>query len=152
LVPGSEAGRIVVGVDGSQSSERALATAFEESSLRGVGLTAIQAWTQPYFDMPGSGASVPDSVVVDSFRGEEMRWLSEQLAGWREKYPDVDLRQVVQQGSPGGVISAASAGAELVVVGSRGRGGFKTLLLGSVSHAVLHHAHCPVMVVRPVHD
>ncbi len=150
---GSEAGRVVVGVDGSPSSERALGLPFEEASLRGVGLTALQAWTQPYYEMPGKGGgALPEALVVESFAGEEMRWLSEQLAGWREKFPDVELRQVVQHGSPGGVISNASAGAELVVVGSRGRGGFKTLLLGSVSHAVLHHAHCPVMVVRPVHD
>jgi nucleotide-binding universal stress UspA family protein len=149
--PGSEAGRVVVGVDGSPSSERALGSAFEEASMRRVGLTAIQAWTEPYFELPGKGGgALPEPLVVDVFKGEEMRWLSEQLAGWREKYPDVELRQIVQHGSPGGVISEASAGAELVVVGSRGRGGFKTLLLGSVSHAVLHHAHCPVMIVRPV--
>ncbi len=149
---GPENGRVVVGVDGSPSSEHALGVAIEEASLRGVGLTAVQAWSHAFFELPGKGAPVPESVLVDTFEGEEMLWLSEELAGWREKYPDVDLRQVVRHGSPAGVLSAVSAGAELLVVGSRGRGGFRTLLLGSVSHAVLHHAHCPVMVVRPAPD
>ncbi len=148
----TEASRVVVGVDGSPPSEGALGVAFEEASLRRVGLTALQAWAHPLYDNPGHGAPLPENVIVDTFAGEEMRWLSEQLAGWREKFPDVDVRQVVAHGSAAGVLSAASAGADLLVVGSRGRGGFRTLLLGSVSHAVLHHAHCPVMVVRPVHD
>ncbi len=149
---GGEAGRVVVGVDGSPASEQALAVAFEEASLRGVGLTAVLAWAQPFYDLPGHGGPIPESVQVEVFDGEEMRWLSEALAGWREKFPDVELRQVVRHGSPAEVLSAMSAGAELLVVGSRGRGGFRTLLLGSVSHAALHHAHCPVMVVRPQHD
>lgn len=145
---GPEAGRVVVGVDGSPSSENALAAAFEEASLRSVGITALHAWTYPFYDLPGHGAPIPDSVVVDAFDGDEALRLSEQLAGWREKYPDVEVRQVVHKASPAEALTNASGGAELVVVGSRGRGGFKSLLLGSVSHAVLHHAHCPVMVVR----
>ncbi len=146
---GGEVGRVVVGVDGSPASEQALAIAFDESSVRGVGLTAVLAWSQPSYAMPVHGGTLPESMLVEAFDGEDMRWLSEALAGWREKFPDVELRQVVRHGSPAEVLSAMSAGAELLVVGSRGRGGFQTLLLGSVSHAALHHAQCPVMVVRP---
>ena len=152
LPPSPDAGRVVVGVDGSEASAYALGLAFEEASLRGVGLTVLHAWSQPYFELPGKGGPVPESVLVDTFEGEELRWLSEELAGWQEKYPDVDVRRAVRHGGAVGVIAAASAGAELVVVGSRGRGGFRTLLLGSISHGVLHHAHCPVMVVRPPVD
>ena len=71
------------------------------------------------------------------------------LARWQQKVPDVDVRQLVVHSHPGRALIAASAGAELVVVGSRGRGSFRSILLGSVSHAVLHHAHGPVAVVRP---
>jgi len=74
--------------------------------------------------------------------------MAEQLAGLREEFPDVAVQQRLIQGRPAHEIADASRGAELVVVGSRGRGGFVSLLLGSVSHGVLHRAHCPVMVVR----
>ncbi len=145
---GAEAGRIVVGVDGSSISEDALGFAFEEASLRGVGLTALHAWDAGFLDLPGHGAPVPAQVATDAFLDEEIRVLAESLAGWREKFPDVDVRQDVIKGRPAFELVAASRGAVLLVVGSRGRGGFTSLLLGSVSHTVLHHAHCPVAVVR----
>lgn len=140
---------VVVGVDGSPASEHALGLAFEEASLRGGNLTVLHAWSNPFYELPGKGGPIPESVVVDTFEGEELRWLSEDLAGWGEKYPEVRVRSEVRHGGAVAVLAAASAEAELLVVGSRGRGGFRTLLLGSVSHGALHHAHCPVMVVRP---
>ncbi|WP_370028419.1 universal stress protein [Planotetraspora sp. GP83] len=69
------------------------------------------------------------------------------LAPWRDKYPGVEVIESAVRGHPGHVLAAASRGAELVVVGSRGLGGIAGALLGSVGHAVLHHAHCPVAVV-----
>jgi nucleotide-binding universal stress UspA family protein len=74
--------------------------------------------------------------------------LSEALAGMCERYPDVEVEQRLIQGHAAGNLVDASRKAQLLVVGSRGRGGFKGLLLGSVSQAALHHAHCPVAVVR----
>ena len=146
--PGPEAGRVVVGVDGSAVSESAVAFAFEEASLRGVGLTAVHAWDAGFLDLPGKAFPTAARAETDSFMQEEVRLLSESLAGWREKFPDVDVRQDVCNGRPAFELIAASSGAALLVVGSRGRGGFMSLLLGSVSHAVLHHAHCPVAVAR----
>jgi nucleotide-binding universal stress UspA family protein len=143
-----EAGRVVVGVDGSELSTQALAFAFDEASLLGIGLTALHAWDVPFFDVPGhGGAGVPGAVR--EFKGEELRLLSESLSGWREKYPDVDVRQTLVHEEPVKALVEASSGAALIVVGSRGRGGFRSMLLGSVSHAMVHHARCPVAVVRP---
>jgi nucleotide-binding universal stress UspA family protein len=75
-------------------------------------------------------------------------FLAEALAGWAEKYPDVEVHKQVVRGHPVEVILEESAGAELLVLGSRGRGGFAGLLLGSVSQGVLHRTPCPVAVVR----
>jgi nucleotide-binding universal stress UspA family protein len=79
---------------------------------------------------------------------EESRLLSEALSGWHAKYPDVVVHPDLRHGGTRKSLIGASAAAQLVVVGSRGRGGFAGLLLGSVSQAVLHHAACPVAVVR----
>ncbi len=147
--PGPEAGRVVVAVDGSTPSSEAVGFAFEEASLRGVGLTAMHVWEAPFFELPARGPA-PENSFMDEVEQAELRLLSEALAGWREKYPDVEVRQRLVHGEPAQAVAEASPGAELVVVGSRGRGGFRALLLGSVSHAVLHHARCAVAVVRPV--
>jgi len=145
--PGPEAGRVVVGVDGSPLSAAALREAFREASLRRTGLTVVHAWTGlAGFDVPG-GEVHWEQLARDS-EDEELRMMAEQLAGLREEFPDVAVQQRLIQGRPAHEIADASRGAELVVVGSRGRGGFVSLLLGSVSHGVLHRAHCPVMVVR----
>lgn len=147
--PGPQAGRVVVGVDGSPLSDTALSFGFEEASLRAVGLTALHAWDTPVMDAAGRGAGLPHETVRELEENDESLVLSQSLAGWREKYPDVDVRHAVVHQKAAKALVAASAGAELLVVGSRGRGGFRSLLLGSVSHAVLHHAHSPVAVVRP---
>ncbi len=147
--PGPQAGRIVVGVDGSDLSIDAVGFAFEEASLRGIGVTAIHAWDKPPYDLPpGTAGALPGYVIADEFTGAEMHLLAESIAAWTSKYPGVDLRSTVVHTDPVSALVSASAGAELLVVGSRGHGGFTSLLLGSVSHAALHHAHCPVVVVR----
>jgi nucleotide-binding universal stress UspA family protein len=147
--PGPEAGRVVVGVDASTESNEALGFAFEEAQMRGVGLTAVHGWRVPFFDSRGGKSGpIPGTELPSEFRGEELQALADCVRMWRGKFPDVDVREAVVHLAPAAVMIEASAGAELLVVGSRGRGGFRSLLLGSVSHAVLHHAHCPVAIVR----
>ncbi|SDO89748.1 Nucleotide-binding universal stress protein, UspA family [Pedococcus dokdonensis] len=138
---------VVVGSDGSELSEAAIAAGFEQADRLGLPLTVVHAW---YLDYAGTGlAALETSDVRLQVTQEEQALAAEALAGWSEKYPDVQVRQRVVHGHPVEALVQHSRGAELVVVGSRGRGGFTGLLLGSVSHGVLHHAHCPVMVVRP---
>lgn len=100
----------------------------------------------------GSGGSVGSAVgqLMDwDVETEERAVLGECLAGWAQKYPDVPVRRVVARDGPAHALLAEVAQARLVVVGTRGRGGFRGLLLGSVSHALLHRSPCQVAVVRP---
>lgn len=136
-------GQIVVGVDGSELSDAAVRFAFEEADSRGVGLTGVHAWLTPPVDLDATGAEPWQAAEQ-----EERALLSARLARWSDKYPDVAVRQHVVRADPVSALVAESAGALLTVVGSRGAGGFTGLLLGSVSHAVLHHAGSPVAVVR----
>lgn len=139
-------GHVVVGVDGSPESELAIAFAFEEASRRGLGLTAVHAWTAPTSVAPGE--MLPLIYDVDLIDQEETRLLAELLAGWREKYPDVHVQQHVTHARATRTLVEESETAELVVVGSRGRGGIRGLLLGSVSQTLVYHASCPVAIVR----
>jgi nucleotide-binding universal stress UspA family protein len=150
VVRGSEPDRtgprpepVVVGVDGSPTSEAATAFAFEAASLRRVPLVAVHVWRDVLVD--ATMAPLLDWNVIDS---DEREVLAERLAGWTEKYPDVPVRRLVARDRPARALVEESGRAQLVVVGSRGRGGFHGLLLGSVSQALLHNAHCPVAVVR----
>ncbi|MFM9373031.1 universal stress protein [Streptomyces sp. Da 82-17] len=145
-------GRVLAAVDGSPQGYGALAFAFAEASLRGVELEALHAWTT-WSDhgelVPGSPLDVLDLVGdINVLRATEERLLAEALSGLREQYPDVAVRPSLVRGRTRPVLIEASSRAQLVVVGARGRGGFTGLLLGSVSQALLHHAHCPVTVVR----
>jgi len=142
--PGS--GPVVVGVDGSARSAAALGFAFDEANARNVPLVALHAWSVP-FDV--LGPTSPVRVDAMPARQEAERLLAEALAGWSEKYPDVPVRLVDEHDvNPSRTLIEASRGAGLVVVGNRGRGGFASLLLGSVSHALVGNAHCPVAVIR----
>ncbi len=136
---------VVVGVDGSATSVSAVDHAFDQASRLGRPLVAVHAWELPTLAGPVPPWS-PDEV--EEIRMAEKAVLSESLAGHMERYPDVTVTSMVHRGGPAHVILAASEDAELLVVGSRGLGGFRGLLLGSVSQAVLHHATCPVVVVR----
>jgi nucleotide-binding universal stress UspA family protein len=137
-------GPVVVGVDGSPASEAALAFAFEAAAARRAPLIASHVWWDPFFDP----ATLPELDWDDIVRREQLA-LAERLAGWQEKYPDVDVERRVARDVPARALVDLSHGAQLVVVGSRGLGGGIGLLLGSVSHAVLHRADCPVAIVRP---
>jgi nucleotide-binding universal stress UspA family protein len=140
-------GPVVVGVDGSPVGERALQVAFEEASLRGAVLVAVHAWQDVDFD-EAYGAAGPVDEWESAAQGEH-RLLAQRLAGWQEKYPDVEIRREVVRDRPRHSLLDWSQRARLVVVGSHGRGGFRGMLLGSVSQALVSHARCPVMVVRP---
>ncbi|MFC9550507.1 universal stress protein [Rhodococcus sp. NPDC056960] len=140
-------GPIVVGVDGSESSEAALEGAFEQAAARGAGLVAVNVWSDVSVQ-PSLGATPEDPLWSSIQTGEEVV-LSERLAGYQERYPDVSVERVVARDRPVRVLSEFAEKAQLIVVGSRGRGGFKGMLLGSTSNALLHTADCPVMIVRP---
>lgn len=144
-------GPVVVGVDGSPVSEPALAVAFDEAASRGAELVAVHVWAEYASDIAYAAAR---QFLVDWSAAEtrEDEVLAERIAGRQEKYPDVPIRRVIADGRPASRLLDEAAGAQLLVVGSRGRGGFAGMLLGSTSRALIHHASCPVMVVRPAGD
>lgn len=138
-MPRSRRAPVLVGIDCSPASELALTVAFDEASRRGVELKALHAWSDmavyqlPWVEWPA----------------EADRNLAEYLAGWCERYPDVKVNRVVVLDHPGRAMLEESDSAQLVVVGSHGRGGLSGMLLGSVSNAVVHSVHAPVIVARP---
>ncbi|MDK1345149.1 universal stress protein [Streptomyces sp. 378] len=142
-------GPVLLAVDGSPAGEGAVDFAFTEASLRGADLLALHAWgtwTERAYHGPGDSPAV--LYDVDRLGDEEERLLAEALSGHLPRYPDVTVRRCLVQDRARPALIEASESAQLVVVGARGRGGFAGLLLGSVSQALLHHAHCPVAVVR----
>jgi nucleotide-binding universal stress UspA family protein len=139
-------GDVLLGVDGSTASDPVVGFAFEEAALRGTGLTALHAWTGPVRAKPGD--MLPMVYDVAEVEAEEERVLAEALAGWHDKYSDVPVRRRLVYGHARQSLIEATDRAQLAVVGSRGRGGFTGLLLGSVSQAVLHHSACPIAIVR----
>lgn len=142
--PGTLDGPVVLGIDGSASCERAVGFAFEEAAERGVRVIALHTYEPWAYD-----ASAGITMDIEAYDPVEERALvSEALAGWGEKYPEVPVETVIERRHPATGLIAAAAPAQLLVVGSRGLGGFRGLLLGSVSRAVLHHAPCTVAVVR----
>lgn len=136
-------GDVVVGVDGSSVSEEAVAFAFDEASRRNVRLRAVLAYSSTAYE-----AGLETSAFAD-VRELAERQLSEGLAGWSDKYPDVPVTKVVTPEAAVRELRKASRTASLVVVGSHGRGVFLRHTLGSVSAALLRVADCPVAVVRP---
>ncbi|GAA2987382.1 universal stress protein [Streptosporangium longisporum] len=137
-------GVVVAGFDGSEHSQAALEYAFSRARQRGSRLRAVYAWQMP---MP-SPYALGYSPVLEGTFADEAETARRLLAPYRERYPDVVVEESIVCDHPVRVLSDASRQADLVVVGSRGLGGFASAVLGSVSHAVLHRAHCPVAVVR----
>lgn len=132
---------VLVGIDGSPASEAATALAFDEASRRGVELVALHAWSDVGV-FPMLGMDWRDSEA----KGQEI--LAERLAGWQERYPDVRVERLIFCDKPSRWLLQQSERAQLVVVGSHGRGGFASMLLGSVSSHVAQSARVPVIVVR----
>ncbi|PBC40049.1 universal stress protein [Rhodococcus sp. ACS1] len=141
-------GPVVIGVDGSSNSEPAIAAAFEEAALRDVDLVAVHAWSD-FSLLTIAPADLSDNELAwSAAEPAEQALLSESLAGWKDKYPDVVVRKVVVRDRPVHHLLQQSEAAQLVVTGSRGRGGFASLLLGSTSRALLHAVSRPLLIVR----
>jgi nucleotide-binding universal stress UspA family protein len=137
---------VVVGVDGSDLSEAAIGYAFWMAAEVGEKLTAMMAWHDP--TRTGVGMMMPLTYNPADVAQEARAALAESLAGWQEKFPDVVVEQKVVVGHPVSALVSHSANARLLVVGCRGRGALRSLVLGSVSHGILHHATGPVAVVH----
>ncbi|CRK53698.1 conserved hypothetical protein [Rhodococcus sp. RD6.2] len=140
-------GPVVVGIDGSETSAAATEAAFREASARNAQLIAVNVWSDVSVQ-PSLGAT-EDDPHWSAIQAAEEAVLSEQLAGLIEQYPDVPVQRVVRRDRPVRVLSEFSEQAQLLVVGSRGRGGFRGMLLGSTSAALMSTADCPVLIVRP---
>jgi nucleotide-binding universal stress UspA family protein len=146
---GAYSGRIVVGVDGTETSQAALGMAFELAASQGRELAVLHAWG--HGGVQGDLASIETRAALIE---EHKLVVAESLAGYAEKYPDVPVTQHHADREPGHALVAASHDAETVVVGARGRHDSAAVLFGSVSRHVVEHACCPVIVVRrdPGHE
>ena len=132
---------VLVGIDGSPASLAATEIAFDEASRRGVELVAVHAWQDGnMIELPG--------LDIEMLKGQAEEALAERLAGWQERYPEVAVRRVVACDQPAKQLVEQAQTAQLVVVGSHGRGGFAGMLLGSVSAAVVHAVKSATIVAR----
>jgi len=137
--------RIVVGIDGSETSRAALQWALDEARRRQAAVDVVHAWHHPFLIGYGYSAELDLGTVEEDAR----QFLDDLVAGVDTTgVPAVE--PVLMADSPARALLDAAKGASLLVVGSRGRGGFTGLLLGSVSQQVIHHAPCPVVVIPPV--
>ena len=134
---------VVVGVDGSEVGQRALVWAVEEARRRDATLDVVHAWRVPIPD-----PYMPAAIDVADFRVDAERVLAEAIAQLPSDPNGPTIVPCLVHGAPAAVLLEAAADADLLVVGSHGHGGFIGMLLGSVSQHVLHHATCPVVVVR----
>ena len=132
-----------MGVDGSASSKAALAWAVKQARLTGAVVEAVIAWEVPV--SYGYMLPVPDDF---DFAENAAQVVADAIAEVSSEGEPVEIRSVVAEGNPARVLLDASEGAELLVVGSRGHGGFTEALLGSVGQHCVHHATCPVVVIR----
>ncbi len=137
-----EGAPVLVGIDGSPASIAATEIAFDEASRRGVDLVALHAWRDitSVYELPG--------LDVKQLQEDAELALAERLSGFNERYPDVSVRRVVVSDRPSRQLIEHAQSAQLVVVGSHGRGGFTGMLLGSVSTAVVHAVQTPTIVAR----
>jgi len=144
----TEIKHIIVGVDGSDSSKGALDWAYEEAVHHGASLSVIAAFNPPALPMTPPYGSVPPEGYESQPRRDALDLLDRLISPLEAKDPAVDIRTVVEEGSPAKVLIERSKEADLLVVGSRGHGGFAGMLLGSVSQHLVAHAECPVVVKR----
>ena len=139
----NEIGRIVVGIDGSPGSDQATAWAIDQAMRSDAELVLVHGWVYPYI-----GTRTGVSEPRDDMRLDAMRTLEAAMAHVRDRIPSLRCHSVISEESAAKAIIDAAVEGDLVVVGSRGRGGFGALLLGSVSRTVVQHAPCPVAVIR----
>lgn len=142
-------GPVVVGVDGTHTSDAAVAFAFQDAAVRGTSLLAVHVWNDISVPVSHRMRDVMDPARIEQ---EEQTLLAERTAGWADKYPDVQVQRIVVEGRSVAQLLERSAEAQLLVVGSHGRGGFTGMLLGSTSHSLIIHGTCPVVVVRPASE
>lgn len=136
--------RVVVGVDGSPASMEALSWAFDEARRRAARLDVVHAWHLPVLD-----PYMPSNMDIELFAEGARHVLDAAVSALPNGPHDPKVEKVLVMGSPANALLGAADGADLVVVGSHGRGAMSELLLGSVSHQVVNRAPCPVVVVRP---
>ncbi len=142
--PGRD-GPVVVGVVGTPASEAAIAFAFAAASANDAELVAVHTWTDLLLEV--AFAADREALDITRVAEEAHEVLGERLAGWQEQYPEVRVTREVVRDRASRALLRRAEGARLVVVGSRGRGGFRGLLRGSTSQHLLYHAACPVAVV-----
>ena len=142
--PEPAGGHIVVGVDGSAASKAALRWAIRQAQLTGAVVDAVTAWQSP----PSFAWISEGATGVGDYRAEAHRILAAAVEETGGMEAGVQIEPWVQEGHPAHVLIEASRGAQLLVVGSHGHGGFAAALLGSVSHNCVHHASCPVLVIH----
>jgi nucleotide-binding universal stress UspA family protein len=132
---------VVVGIDGSPSSELATRIAFKQAAKRGVDLVAVHAWSDvDLWEIP--------EVDWDTVAQGKVKLLDKRLSAWRELHPEVSVRRVVVRDQPTVHLAEQAENAQLLVVGNRGRGGFAGLMLGSVSSMLAHYVQIPMIVAR----
>ena len=146
-------GTILVGVDGSAASHEALRWAAQEAELRGARLVAIHAWVYVPVGPIGDPGMIPMPAVdlpgqLDAERAAASADFDKAISETLGAESSIELDKRLVEGDAGEVLVSASAEADLVVVGSHGRSGFKAALLGSVSRHVIDHAGCPVVVLK----
>ena len=141
-------GAVVVGVDGTEVSEAALAFALDHAAVLGADLLAVHSWQDDAAVSRGGPAGIGGEAVIDA----EERVLAERLAGWQTRYPDVRINRVVTHGRAADALLKRAETAQLLVVGSTGRSGLDGLLHGSTSQALLYQATCPLAIVRRDHE
>ncbi|MET8778118.1 universal stress protein [Nocardia sp. NPDC004654] len=141
LSPEVRARPVIVGVDGTEVSEPAIGIALAEAAAREVDLVALHVWTG--VELPERYGSAPEASAAD------MEYvLAESLAGWQERFPDVRIHREVVKDRPERVLRERSEDAQLLVVGTRGRGGFTSMLFGSTSQSLMLSADCPVIIAH----
>jgi nucleotide-binding universal stress UspA family protein len=147
---GATMATIVVGVDGSPGAREALRFALGEARLRAARLRVVATWDM---SVAAYGGMKPGQTVEPGvFRGAARASLDASLAALGDQAHGVDIDTVVRRGQPAQVLLDEARGADLLVVGSRGHGGFVGLLLGSVSHQCALHGPCPVVIVHERHE
>ena len=136
---------IVVGIDGSEGAGRALRFAAAEATLRNTDLRIVAVWNVPaaYY----AGEAMAPSMPIDQFEQSMQATAKRQVDEYLSAYPDLKTHLIVTEGTPARVLVEKSERADMLVVGSRGLGGFRGLMLGSVGQQCAHHANCPVVIV-----